>query len=139
MKPQRKMPESQPNPEIPELLEAEALCQSLRAALIRTKDVLVDEQTNEKLELVLRWVDAYRRGMLEHNQVGSSGLEVLHEARNQLELSLEERLRLEDEGGNPATPEQARQNEEIAKAVRRFDQLIPVIERSLAPTEHVIT
>lgn len=52
----------------------------------------------------------------------------LCEAREQLNLSLEELLRLEDEGGNPPTKEQYRNIEALTRAIAWVDGMIPVHE-----------
>ena len=55
----------------------------------------------------------------------------LHEAREQLNLSLEELLRLEDEGGNPPTKEQCRNIEALTRAIAWVDGLMPVHPESI--------
>jgi hypothetical protein len=75
-------------------------------------------------------VESYRRGLSAAQKISDNGKEMLQKTRDQLKLVLEEMLRLEDEGGNPASKEQAAQVEQLASAVRRIDKLIPTIEQS---------
>lgn len=117
-------------PELHTLPEAEELCHDLRSILVRSEQALIDGDAREKLEQVERWIESYRRGLSAAQKMSGNGMEILQAARDQLDLALAERLRLEDEGGNPSTKEQAIENEELARAIRRLDRLMPVIEAS---------
>ncbi len=118
------------------LEEAELLGLDLKKLLVRSQNELVRGNARDKVEQLERWVESYRRGLSAAYKISHSGVGMLIEARDQLRLALEEQLRLEDEGGNPATKEQAAQVEQLTAAVRRMDRLIPLIEGSFHAVHH---
>lgn len=67
------------------------------------------------------WIKSYRSG----ESAGGEKEQVLVKVREQLALSLEELMRLEDEGGNPPPRDHANDNEKLARAISRIDRLIP--------------
>jgi paraquat-inducible protein B len=107
-----------------------ALGNDLKHLLVRSGRELAKGDAQEQVEQLERWIESYRRGLSAAQKIANSGIELLTKAREQLTLALDEQLRLEDEGGNPATKEQASQTEEITAAIRRLDRLIPTIENS---------
>ena len=112
------------------LAEAEELCASLKRISVRSEQALEQGDAREGIEQVERWVESYRRGLAAAQKISCSGIDMLKKTRAQLALSLEERLRLEDEGGNSSTKEQAAQNEELARALSRIDKILPLLEQS---------
>ena len=117
------------------LEDAELLGHDLKKLLVRSQNELVRGNAREKVEQLERWVESYRRGLAAAHKISSSGISMLAEAREQLHLALQEQLRLEDEGGNPLTKEQSKQIDDLNAAVRRMDQLIPVVESSFPIAE----
>jgi len=115
---------------IPELDEAEALANDLKHLLVRSEKELIHGDAREHIEKIERWVESYRRGLAAAQKISDSGVEMLHKTRDQLALALQEQLRLEDEGGNPASKDQSVQVEQLSSAVRRIDRLIPILEHS---------
>lgn len=120
---------------LPELAEVETLCNDLRHMLVRSEQVLIKGDAHSTVERIERWIESYRRGLSAAQKVSDNGVGMLKKARDQLSLSLEEQLRLEDEGGNPPTREHAGDVEEITRAIRSIDQLLPLMEQSFQPTE----
>lgn len=119
------------------LAEAEELCASLKRISVRSEQALDQGDAREGIEQVERWVESYRRGLSAAQKISCSGIDMLKKTRDQLALALEERLRLEDEGGNPPTKEQAAETEELARALRRIDRILPMLETAFqAETEH---
>ena len=105
----------------------------LKHLLVRSQHELIKGDAREQVEQLERWIESYRRGLSAALKISHGGIDMLTKAREQLALALDEQLRLEDEGGNPATKEQASQTEGLAAAIRRMDKLIPVIETSFQP------
>lgn len=123
---------------LPQLAEAEELGASLKRIMVRSEQALTNGDARDGIEQVERWVESYRRGLSAAQKISDVGIEMLKRTRNQLALSLDERLRLEDEGGNPPTKEHAADTEELAKAIRHIDKLLPQVEESFTGgvTEH---
>lgn len=120
---------------LPEILDAEALGNDLKRILVRSEGALLRGDTKTNVEQLERWIESYRRGLSAAQKISDNGVEMLHKTRDQLKLSLEELLRLEDEGGNPPTKDHALDSEEIASAIRRIDRLIPAVEESFKSTK----
>jgi len=108
----------------------EALGNDLKRLLVHSESGLINTGVRQQIEQLERWIESYRRGLAAAEKISHAGLEMLTQARDQLNLAHEERLRLEDEGGHPATKEQAQQNEELAAALRRLNEIIPTVESS---------
>ena len=126
---------------LPELEQAEALANDLKKLLVRSEHELVKGDARENVERLERWVESYRRGLSAAQKISENGTDMLTRTRNQLKLSLDELLRLEDEGGNPVSKEQANQVENLANAIRRIDTLLPEVEKTFqssgAPTSDI--
>ncbi len=114
----------------PEITEAEALLHEVRHLLVRSEEALISGDACGHVETLERWIESYRRGLSAAQKISVNGREILQKTRAQLHLSLDELLRLEDEGGNPASREQAEKCEELRRAIKRIDRLVPVVEQS---------
>lgn len=121
-----------------QLAEAEELTNELKRLLVRYESALEQEGIRQQVETLERWMESYRRGLNAARKLSENGMPLLTEMRERLKLAADELQRLEGEGGNPATKEQAAQAEEFLKASRRIDQVLPNIEHifSNADTEH---
>jgi hypothetical protein len=115
---------------LPEIQEAEALGNDLKRILVRSEYALLTGDARDNVEKLERWIESYRRGLSAAQKISDNGRDMLQKTRNQLRLSLDELLRMEDEGGNPPSKERISDSEEIATAIRRIDRLIPVVEKS---------
>ena len=121
---------------LPELSEAEALGNDLKRILVRSENALVHGDARDNVEKLERWIESYRRGLSAAQKISDNGSEMLKKTRDQLKLSLDELLRLEDEGGNPPTKEHANDSEELSSAIRRIDKLMPVVEHSFKTSQN---
>lgn len=110
------------------LEEVEHLANEMKRLLVRHEFALEHEGIRHQMETLERWMESYRRGLAAANKLSANGATWLGELRDQLKFAADEILRLEGEGGNPATGEQAVQAEELIKAVRRIDKVLPNIE-----------
>lgn len=120
---------------LPELSDAEALGNDLKRILVRSEGALLHGDAKANVEQLERWIESYRRGLTAAHKISVNGIEMLNKTRDQLKLSLDELLRLEDEGGNPPTRDRAGDSEEIASAIRRIERLIPTVEESFKSTQ----
>jgi hypothetical protein len=110
------------------LEEVEQLANEMKRLLVRHEFALEHEGIRHQMETLERWMESYRRGLAAANKLSANGATWLGELRDQLKFAADEILRLEGEGGNPATREQAVQVEELIKAVRRIDKVLPDVE-----------
>lgn len=113
-----------------DLQETEMLIHDVRSILVHAQEDLVNGEAKEHVEKLEQWIESYRRGLAAAQKISTNGTAMLQVTRDKLKLALEEQLRLEDEGGNPATREQSSKIDQLIKTVRRLDRLIPVVEQS---------
>jgi hypothetical protein len=119
-----------------DLAGAEELTHQLKKLLVRSEPALERSETAKaQIERLERWMESYRRGQSAACKIAENGSSLLHEARDQLRLSLEELQRLESEGGPPATKEQVQQADDLAHAIRRIDKLLPTLEHAFHCSE----
>lgn len=118
-----------------DLSEAEELCHTLKRISVRSEQALHKGDAVNDLAQLERWVESYRRGLAAAEKIATGGVDMLKKTREKLALSLEERLRLTDDGGPTPTPEQAAETDEIARALRHIDALLPSLEQSFQSTQ----
>ena len=112
--------------------DAEKLVHELRNLLARHEATLDREGIRHKVEMLERWVESYRSGLLSAAKAANTGLPWLAEFRDKLKFSAEELRRLESEGGNSApSGAHAAEADDLAKTTRRIDQVLPVLEQLL--------
>lgn len=80
------------------------------------------------LAQISKWADDYLAGLEAARKLSENAGGALGEAQKELSLALDEYLRLEGEGGNVANPQQERRMEDLSKALRRVNGLIPVVQ-----------
>lgn len=108
--------------------EAEELTNELKRLLVRNESTLEHEGLKEQVETLERWMESYRRGLSAARKISENGASLLTQMRDKLKLAADELHRLENEGGNPPSKEQAAQAEDFLKASRRIDRVLPNIE-----------
>jgi hypothetical protein len=104
--------------------EVQKVSQDLKRLLGGCEKARLKADVKEHIERLNAWTDAYLSGLDAAQKISETAVDTLIEAQKELSLGLEEYLRLEDEGGNPATPEQQRHTDELSKALRRVHGLI---------------
>ena len=114
---------------MPELRDVEALTNELKRLLVRHEKTLNEEGIRREVEVLERWLESCRRGLAAADKISGTGMEWLTHIRNHLKLAAEELHRLESEGGNPPSKEQAEKTEELIRAVGRIDKLMPDFEQ----------
>lgn len=112
-------------PHSQELYQVEELTNELKRLLVRHENTLEEEGIRQEVETLERWMESYRRGLAAAGKISGTGKEWLSNVRDHLKLAADEMHRLESEGGNPAGKEQAEKTEELLKAIRRIDKVIP--------------
>jgi|GEM_PF-4389214 len=111
-----------------QLERVQALTGELKQLLGRDNSAFDDEIVHHQIDLLEYWMDCYRRNIITVGTFSGVSIALLNDLRARLKLAAEELQRLEDEGGNPATKEQAKKTDEVVKAVRRSEKLLSNIE-----------
>lgn len=115
-----------------QLSSVEELTNELKRLLVRHEAALDEEGIRQQVETLERWMESYRRGLAAAAKVSEHGPCWLNELKNRLQLAADELHRLEAEGGNPPSRDQAAQAEEFLKASRRIDKVLPAFEQIFA-------
>ncbi len=128
--------EAAATPPVPLTLEeVETLTNELKRLLVLHQPALESEGIHHHIETMERWMESYRRGILAAHKLSEHAPGWLGEVRSRLTLASDELLRLESEGGNPATPEQSAKSEHLIKAVREMDTISNHLGDALAHLE----
>ncbi len=114
------------------LHEVENLTNELKRLLVQHEVTLDEEGLRREVEILECWMESYRRGLAAANKISESGVGWLLQLSDRLKMAVEERQRLEGEGGNPASQEQIKKTEELLEAARRIDKAIPDVEQIFA-------
>lgn len=115
--------------------EAEELTNELKRLLVKYEHALEQEGIREQVETLERWMESYRRGLSAARKLSENGAELLTEMQKRLKLAADELQRLEGEGGNPASKEQAQQAEEFLRASVKIDKVLPNLEQVFSTEE----
>lgn len=105
-----------------QLQEVEALIGELKKLL--ASDINHDENIREELKVLERWEDRYHRDIVTADAFAKTSNLLLTTMHDRLKLDMEERYRLESEGGNPLTKEQAEKNEARLKAMQSIERIL---------------
>ncbi len=102
------------------------LTHTLERLLVRHQPVLKAEGMDRQVENLKRWLKGNRKDFMVGGNISETGTAWLLDLCDSLKLAVEERHRLESEGGLPATKEQTEQNEELLDIVRRIEKIASV-------------
>ncbi len=108
------------------------MAHDLRKLLANGETRRLGEDVRADIERLSRWADTYADGLQAAQQIAETAAPALAEAQKELQMAYEQYLRLEDEGGNPATPAQQRTTDDLARALKRLHGLIPAVEQTFA-------
>lgn len=100
------------------------LAGELKRLLIRHDGVLAEEGVHKEMQQLEEWLESQRKGPVPANIISGTGMSWLIALRDKLKLSADEAIRLEGEGGNPSTKEQAAKMDELLRTIRRMDKII---------------
>ena len=110
----------------------EQVARDLKRLLDNDESGRLKPGVREHIEDLSTWTQTYLGGLDAARKIAETAGPALDEAQKELELALEQYLRLEDEGGNPATPAQQRHTDDLSRALRRLHGLIPAVEQTFA-------
>ncbi len=108
------------------------VARDLKRLLDNAESARLKSDVREHIEDLSTWTDTYLGGLEAAQKIAETAGPALAEAQKELELALEQYLRLEDEGGNTATPAQQRHTDDLSRALRRLHGLIPAVEQHFA-------
>ncbi len=111
-----------------DMKEVEELANELKRLLVSHEDTLMEEGIRSEVEVLERWMESYRRGLSAARKISETGASLLGDLRNHLKLAIEERHRLEGEGGNPPTTAETRKIEDLTKTMSHIEAMLPNIE-----------
>ncbi|UDF03198.1 hypothetical protein [Asticcacaulis sp. AND118] len=103
--------------------DAMNLRSDLEDLLTGVETVHLKSDVKAQISRLNAWATRYAEGLEAARQLGETGLTMLEDARVQLAAQLDDYLRLEDEGGQVATPDQGRLIDELNRALRRITRL----------------
>ena len=111
-----------------QLAEAEELTNELKRLLVKYESALEHEGIRDQVATLERWMESYRHGLSAARKITQNGPAWLNDLRDKLKLAANEIQRLEGEGGNIASKDEAIQAEEFLKASSRIEKVLPNIE-----------
>jgi hypothetical protein len=121
-----------------QLKDVEDLATELKRLLVSHERTLDEEGIRHEVEVLERWMESYRRGLAAASKISENGTEWLAHLRDHLKLAADELQRLEGEGGTPPSREQLERMDELHKAVKRIDNVLPEFEQMFRiPAEQV--
>jgi hypothetical protein len=106
--------------------ELDAVTHALERLLTRHQPVLKEEGMDRQVQNLKRWLEDNREHFAAAKNFPETGNAWLSDLCDSLKLAVEERQRLESEGGLPATQEQDEQNEELLNTVRRIEKILDI-------------
>jgi hypothetical protein len=104
--------------------DVQKVSRDLKRLLGGSEKARLKADVKDHIERLNAWTDAYLSGLDAAQKISETAVDTLIEAQKELSLGLEEYLRLEDEGGNPATPEQQKHTDELTSALKHVHRLI---------------
>ena len=114
------------------LQEVAQVAHDLKRLLAGAESARLKSEVRDQIDTLGQWTETYLAGLEAAQKITDNAGGTLAEARKELELAYQQYVRFEDEGGNPATPAQQRQTDELSKALRRIQTLIPAFSQAVA-------
>ena len=125
----RSDPQLTTSPSAPPAEAVAGIARDLRRLLDNDESARLKSEVRQHIEDLAQWTGTYLDGLEAARHIAETAGPTLGEAQKELELALAQYLRLEDEGGNPATPAQQRQTDDLSRALRRLHGLIPAVDQ----------
>lgn len=107
--------------------QLEKVAHDLQRLLGNSENVRLKSEVKDQIADLNLWTQAYLEGLKAAQKISENAGSTLAEAQKELSMALDDYLRLEGEGGNPPTPQQEKHTENLSKALRRINGLIPVM------------
>ena len=115
--------------------QLEKVAHDLQRLLGNSENVRLKSEVKDQIRDLNVWTQAYLEGLKAAQKISENAGTTLVEAQKELSMALDDYLRLEGEGGNPPTPQQEKHTENLSKALRRINGLIPVMSDPNAPNQ----
>lgn len=112
--------------------DVEGVARDLKKLLANTETDRLKGELREDIERLSAWTETYLDGLEAARKISENAGPALAEAQKELELAYQEYLRLEDEGGNVASPAQQRHTDDLSRALRRLHSLVPAVGQTFA-------
>jgi len=106
------------------LQETEMLIDELTHLMSRKIGAFEDESVHRELQVLERWRDCCRKGMVTPEAFCETSTVLLTTLHDRLKLAADELHRLEGEGGPPASREQSARTEDLLKAIRHIEKIL---------------
>jgi len=106
--------------------DLDVITHALELLLMRHQAVLKVEGMDRQVQNLKRWLEDNRKDFIASRNFPDIGNAWLSNLCTSLKLAVEERQRLEGEGGPPATKEQVEQNEEMLNTIRRIEKILSI-------------
>ncbi len=100
------------------------LADEIKDLLARYGTMLKEADIRKEMRQLENWLETEEKGPAPACIISESGITWLTGLRDKLKLCAEETLRLEGEGGLPASKEQSKKTEDLLSTVRRIDTII---------------
>ena len=122
-------------PAVEHIESIEKVAYDLKRLLGNSENVRLKSEVKDQIEELNTWTQTYLEGMKAAQKISENAGTTLAEAQKELAMALDDYLRLEGEGGNPPTPQQEKHTENLSKALRRINGLIPVMTTTAGDPE----
>lgn len=116
-----------------QLHEINLLAGELKRLLVHYRAAFTESGIENDMLKLEEWLESQVKGVAPAGIISESGIRWLCAIRDRLKLSADEIQRLEGEGGNPVTKEQAQKMEDLLKAIRKIDK---IVDESSVVTSH---
>lgn len=113
----------------------EELTNELKRILVSHEQTLREHEIRQKVEILERWMESYRRGLSAARKISEKGTSILNELTNNLKLAIDERHRLEGEGGSAPSGEESEKIDDLIKTMHHIENMLPDIEQVFHTTE----
>jgi hypothetical protein len=113
---------------LPEFFYSEHCSDEVKKLLENSERTLEKEGVLDQIIKLGDWIKSNNSSGAAATKIASDGLNCLREMRDRLDRRADDLIRLEGEGGLPATPAQEQEIAELTRAVKRIDHMIGLIE-----------
>lgn len=112
----------------PDSDNVEQVARDLKKLLANDETRRLSPEVRDDIARLSDWADTYIQGLDAGRKLSEAAPAALTEAQKELQLAYEQFLRLEDEGGNVASPAQQKHTDDLSRALRRLHGLIPAVQ-----------